>query len=138
MMTTPLPAYLHLSTWASRRGPLRDWAVGQLHQLYQVPLPLGRHWIESGALLLLLDGLDEISDPIARSACAKEINRFNRFGSQVSVPTIVACRTEEYDVLGLALNLGQAVVVRPLDPDIVLQQLTPAGPCVRSCRGLSR
>jgi len=127
-----LPVYLHLSTWASRRGPMRDWVVDQLHQLYQVPVPLGRHWIASGALLLLLDGLDEISDPIARSACAKEINTYNRFGSQVPAPTIVACRTEEYDVLGVALNLGEAAVVRPLDPDIVLQQLTLSGPSART------
>lgn len=128
----PLPVYLHLSTWASKRGPMRDWVVEQLQQLYQVPVPLGRHWVASGALFLLLDGLDEVSDPIARSACAKEINRYNRFGRQISAPTIVACRTEEYDVLGFALNLGEAAIVRPLDPDIVLQQLTLSGPSARA------
>ena len=58
----PLPVYLPLSSWATRRPPLDQWLVEQLNELYQIPRPLARRWTTGTQLLFVLDGLDEIPD----------------------------------------------------------------------------
>jgi hypothetical protein len=59
----------------------------QLAELYQVPEPLGRHWVVDGELLLLLDGLDEIPDRRHRVGCVQAISQFSRFGRVARVST---------------------------------------------------
>ena len=122
----PIPVYLALQSWAERRQVLREWVVAEMSKLYQVPAVLARRWMENGDIMLLLDGLDEISSPVARRQCAEELNRFNRFGRPIRVPTIVASRTAEYDEAGLALQLETAVELRPLDPSTILEELSRA------------
>jgi hypothetical protein len=124
----PVPVYLPLSTWTRQRSPLTRWLVEQLDQLYQIPPRLGRRWVESGQLLFILDGLDELSGWATRRACVDEINRFNRFGRQVRLPTIIGSRSAEYDSLGVALQLETAAVLRPLDPLVALRSMQQAGP----------
>jgi TIR domain/NACHT domain len=128
----PVPVYLPLSTWTVKYTPLTRWLVEQLDQLYQVPPRLGRRWVEDGQLLFLLDGLDEISKWSSRRACVDEINRFNRFGRQVRVPTIVGSRAAEYDSLGVLLQLETAAVLQPLDPLVALESIRQAGPRLQS------
>jgi eukaryotic-like serine/threonine-protein kinase len=122
----PLPVYLPLSTWAVRRPPFEHWVVGELNEMHEVHHRLARRWLrpDHPQLLLLLDGLDELADPEARASCAKEINRFNRM---YPLPVVVCSRRVEYDALDVALKLGTAVAVRPLDPETVLDYLMRAG-----------
>jgi len=128
---SPVPVYVPLSSWKLRDVPFTEWLVEQLNQLYQIPPRLSRRWIEGGQLLFLLDGLDEIPDWNQRQACVDEINRFNRFGRQVWLPTIVASRLTEYDTLSRALQLETAILIRPLDPQTILKYLRRAGPSAR-------
>ena len=123
----PVPVYLPLSNWAIQRWPLNRWLVEELDQLYQVPPRLGRRWVEDGQLLFLLDGLDEMSRWSARRDCVNEINRFNRFGRQVRLPSIIGSRSAEYDSGGVLLQLETAVVLRPLDPLVTLESIKQAG-----------
>jgi NACHT domain/Caspase domain len=123
----PTPIYLPLSAWAIRRPPLTEWLVEQLDELYEVPRDLGRRWMEprNGALLFLLDGLDEITQLDERDSCIREINRFRR---SYQVPVIVATCQAEYDAASTKLELETAVSVRPLNPERVLDHLQQAGP----------
>ena len=122
----PLPVYLPLSSWATRRPPLDEWLVEQLNELYQVPRPLGRRWTAGTQLLFVLDGLDEIPDRSDRLACVKAINQFTRFGRSSRLPMVVASRPIEYDTLPVQLQLETAIGVRPLDPTVVLDDLEHA------------
>ena len=126
----PLPIFVPLADWAVRGASLRQWLVEQLNQLYQIPPRLGRRWTESGQLIFLLDGLDEIDGLRNRQACAREIDRFTRFGRTVPVPTIVTCRRSDYDALDQKLQLQTAVTIDPLDAQVVVEQLRQTGPRV--------
>ena len=122
----PLPVYLPLSSWATRRPPLDQWLVEQLNELYQIPRPLARRWTTGTQLLFVLDGLDEIPDRSDRIACVKAINQFTRFGRSARLPVVVASRPTEYDTLPVKLQLETAIGVRPLDPTVVLDALEHA------------
>jgi hypothetical protein len=128
----PVPVYVSLSTWSASRQTLTDWLVTQLDLLYQVPVELAHYWIQTGEVLFLLDGLDEIRDPSTRTSCAKAINQYLRFGRQVLVPTIVVSRKAEYHQLGCRLQLAAAVEVCPLEPVSVLRRMRAAGSRGRS------
>jgi eukaryotic-like serine/threonine-protein kinase len=124
----PVPVYLPLSSWTIHRPPLARWLVEQLDLFYQVPPRLGRRWVEGGQILFLLDGLDEISQPSVRRACVEEVNRFNRFGRQARLPTVIGSRSAEYDSTGIALQLETAALLCPLDPLAVLRSMQQSGP----------
>jgi len=124
----PLPIYLPLSTWAVRRPQLGEWIVEQLGELYQVPQQLAHFWQEEAQILLLLDGLDEISKLDARIACARAINQFSQ---TYALPLLVCSRRVEYDMIGVRLQLATAVVLRPPNADTLLRYLLEAGPRMR-------
>src|SRR5204863_4853451 len=51
----PIPLVFNLSTWASKRQPLKVWLADEQNQRYDVPRKLAQDWIEADAVLLLLD-----------------------------------------------------------------------------------
>ena len=60
-----------------KRPPLVTWLVDELNNHYDVPRKVGKVWVDDDALLLLLDGLDEVR-PEHRSACVKTINAYRQ------------------------------------------------------------
>ena len=69
--THSIPVVFPLSTWAERRLPLAEWLIDELSKRYDVPLKLGRAWVEADQILPLLDGLGgcpRISLSILRAA----------------------------------------------------------------------
>ena len=122
----PVPVYLPLSSWATRRPRLDQWLTEQLDELYQIPRPLGRRWTAGTRLLFVLDGLDEIPDRSDRMACVKAINQFTRFGRSSRLPLVVASRPVEYDTLPVQLQVEAAIGVCPLGPTVVLDALEHA------------
>jgi hypothetical protein len=107
----PIPVVLNLSTWALKRQPLQDWLLAELKTTYHVPEKTGRAWLESDALLLLLDGLDEVAEA-HRQACVKAINTYRQEHGLTG--TAVCCRREEYESLDEKLDLLGATVIQPL------------------------
>jgi hypothetical protein len=107
----PIPVVLNLSSWALKRQPLQDWLLAELKTTYRVPEKTGRAWLESDALLLLLDGLDEVAQA-HRQACVKAINDYRQEHGLTG--TAVCCRREEYENLGEKLDLLGATVIQPL------------------------
>jgi hypothetical protein len=108
--TQPTPVVFNLSSWALGRKPLAEWLVDELRERYSIPKAIAQSWIKTDALLLLLDGLDEVQAE-HRDACAQAINAFRQAHM---APLAVCSRTAEYEQLAGQLKLDGAVVIQPL------------------------
>ena len=114
----------NLSSWTDAKQPIADWLVGELKTKYYALKETASDWIENNDLLLLLDGLDEVSSD-RREACAHAINDFRR--EHGWTPLVVCCRSEEYEALTTRLDLGGAVSLQPLTEKQVDDYLDQAG-----------
>ncbi|MFE7128527.1 NACHT domain-containing protein [Streptomyces sp. NPDC057617] len=117
----PVPVVLQLASWDSGQG-LDTWSAGQLaadHPEACRPVPgasaeaVARHLVNSGRVLLVLDGFDELPEA-NRAAAFDELKAMHN-----TRPFVLTSRPEQY---------GQQV---PADSDflrteITLLQLTPA------------
>ena len=129
----PIPIVLNLSSWAYKRKPLGQWLLDELVLQYQVPRQVGADWLEAGALLLLLDGLDEVRAE-HRQACVRAINAYRQ--QQGFVPLAVCSRSADYAMLTSKLKLGGAVVIQPLTHEQVDTHLANQGPRLAAARAL--
>jgi NACHT domain len=106
----PMPLVVNLASWADRRLPLDAWLIEELARGYQVPHRIATDWVQQEALVLLLDGLDEVAE-VQRAACAEAVNAWRRDHGLVAL--VVCCRTRELETLGVSLQLEEAVEVQP-------------------------
>jgi NACHT domain/TIR domain len=120
----PIPVVFNLSSWATRRQSLDKWLVEELHDRYDVPRSIGRAWVVSEQVLLLLDGLDEVARA-HRAACVEAINAFR--DQHGFLPVAVCSRVGDYQELGAQLRLQEAVLVQPLTRKQVTAYLKEAG-----------
>ncbi len=132
--THPLPVILNLSSWANKRLLLEDWLLDELQLAYRVPPRLSRAWLAQDHLLLLLDGLDEVAEPV-RATCVAAINAYR--GAHF-VPLVVCSRTEDYLTQQARLTLPGAVEIRPLEEAQVLAYLQRAGKPLAAVRAVLR
>lgn len=111
----PLPMIVPLSSWAQHRPSLVSWLVEQLARIYDVPRKLGKHWVEQGQVLPLLDGLDEMEEA-ARPLCIAAINAYH---AEHVTPLVACSRQAEYEAASMPkrLFLQNAVVVQALTRD---------------------
>ncbi len=107
----PLPVILNLSTWAESQTSISDWVIAELMTKYQIPRRFGRQWLDTGQLVLLLDGLDELPKN-QRPLCITAINTLRE--SQGLNSIVVCCRQIAYEQAGIKLNLNGAVLIQPL------------------------
>jgi len=120
----PIPVVFNLSSWMDAKQPIADWLVGELDTKYYTPKKIASDWIENDDLLLLLDGLDEVSSE-HREACTRAINVFRR--EHGWTPLAVCCRIEEYEALTDRLGLKGAVSLQPLTEEQVDDYLDRIG-----------
>ena len=106
----PMPVVVNLASWADRRLPLDAWLTEELARGYQVPSRIAADWVQREALVLLLDGLDEVAE-VHRAACAEAVNSWRRDHGLVSL--VVCCRIRELELLDVSLQLEEAVEVQP-------------------------
>ncbi|HSK80990.1 MAG TPA: SEFIR domain-containing protein [Thermoanaerobaculia bacterium] len=125
----PVPVVFNLSTWAERQAPLIAWLTDELALKYQIPRRIGRRWLETDGLLLLLDGLDEVPEA-RRVACVAAINRFRE--EQGLTGLAVACRLGDYETLGKKLLLSASMILGSLESEQVEAALTHGGPGLAS------
>lgn len=109
-ITYPIPVVFNLSSWAVKRPPLADWLIDELNKRYYIGRRTARHWVEYDALLLLLDGLDEVQQQY-RDQCIDAINKF-RQNHMVSL--VVCSRLADYEAQKGRLHLQEAVLLQPL------------------------
>ena len=109
----PIPVIFNLSSWGREQQPLGEWLIQQMDREYDAPKKIAREWVTTGAVLPLLDGLDEVAAD-KRALCVAAINTYRKQHEQTwGVPIIVCCRTKEYDNLP-PLRQFYAVVVQNL------------------------
>jgi GTPase SAR1 family protein len=122
-----IPVVFNLSSWTDTKQPIADWLVGELITTpYRTPKKIARDWIENNDLLLLLDGLDEVSSE-HREACTRAINDFHHHQKHGWAPLVVCCCSEEYETLSTNLDFEGAVSLQPLTPEQVDDYLDQMG-----------
>ena len=109
----PIPVVFNLSSWATKQLPLEQWVIEELKTKYQVAPEVGRKWVKANQLLLLLDGLDEVT-PDALRAC---IDKINEYYHQARRSLVVCSRTKEFLDQPGRLALHTAVIVQPLSSE---------------------
>lgn len=127
----PIPVVFNLSSWARQQPPLTEWLVDELNIRYEVPRRLGQSWVTNDTLLLLLDGLDEVS-PAARNECIQAINRYRQ--EHPLVPVVVCSRSDDYLDQSAQLRLHTAVIVQPLTQEQIDAYLVSAETQVEALR----
>ncbi|HVH97503.1 MAG TPA: protein kinase, partial [Enhygromyxa sp.] len=87
-----LPVVLNLSSWSTWLGDsMADWLVDALSIEYGITNAVARRWLQDDALLLLLDGLDEVA-AARRSGCVAAIAALR---AEHLVGVALACRNTE-------------------------------------------
>lgn len=126
----PIPVVFDLASWAEARKSLAEWLVEELTEgVYRFPEKFSQALVDNDQLLLLLDGLDEVSSE-HRADCARAINKYYASREEHIVQIVVCCRKDEYTSLEKeehALNLTGAVILQPLTPQQIGDYLASAG-----------
>lgn len=78
----PIPVIFELSSWKDDKQPIADWLVADLKFRNNIPEAITREWLETGKLLPLLDGLDELQT--RQGKCIDRINEFLQTTSRLS------------------------------------------------------
>ncbi|GAB4276665.1 MAG: hypothetical protein Fur0025_02010 [Oscillatoriaceae cyanobacterium] len=120
----PVPVVLNLSTWANKKQTITDWVIDELISRYQVSASFARTWMEKEQLLLLLDGLDEVSAEF-RGLCLQALNQFSEEHGQIEIA--VTSRIGDYKALSQQLRFQVALCVQPLTPEQIYQYLVSLG-----------
>jgi len=120
----PIPVVFNLSSWAVNRLSIVEWLIEELDTKYQVPHKVSRLWVETGQVLPLLDGLDEVVEEY-RKACVDAINVYRY--EHALLPTIVCSRRIEYLAQTGRVVLKRAIVVQPLTPQQIYEYLSSTG-----------
>jgi hypothetical protein len=131
----PIPVVLNLSSWARKTQTISQWLVQELLEKYQVSKGLGKTWVETEALILLLDGLDEVKAE-QRNACVQALNQFMQ--THGTTELIICCRIQDYQALSDRLMLRSAICIQPLTSDQINQYFEQAGKQLDSLKKLLR
>jgi eukaryotic-like serine/threonine-protein kinase len=129
----PVPVVFNLSAWLGDKT-IAEWLIDELSEKYLIPKGIGRVWIESDRLLILLDGLDEVKKE-RQSKCVEAINHFRQ---EHGLGQIAVCsRIEEYQKIIQEiqrLKFESAIFIRPLTPQQIDEYLQSGGPKLDSVR----
>jgi len=123
-LSQPIPVVFNLSAWAKKTPTIAQWLVQELLEKYQVSTGLGKAWVETESMILLLDGLDEVKAE-QRNACVQALNQFMQ--THGTTELTVCCRIKDYQTLTERLTLRNAVYIQPLTTEQIDQYLNQAG-----------
>ncbi len=119
----PMPIVFNLSSWQDKQS-LVDWMLLELNTKYQVPKKIGKAWVSDQQLLLMLDGLDEVSSD-RRNVCVEAINRFH--GEYGHTEIVVCSRIKDYEALAQRLQFQGAIFIQPLEEAQVFEYFDRLG-----------
>lgn len=120
----PIPVVFNLSAWTNEKIKITDWLVRELNTKYQVSKEIGKGWIKNQQLILLLDGLDEVSAK-RRDNCVEAINKFSQDYGETEI--VVCSRIKDYERLSNRLRFQGAVFIQPLTLEQIHQYLKNVG-----------
>lgn len=133
-MAQLIPVVLNLSSWVVHRQPIAEWLVAELNNKYYIAPKVAQIWVENDALLLLLDGLDEVKLD-DRSECIKAINTFLK----THIVALAVCsRIADYEILDQQLQMQGAVLIQPLQRDQVEDYFVQLGADYATVRTILR
>ncbi len=114
----PVPVLLSISDWSPGDEPLRDWLARRLDETYPALRAAdfgpgaADAMIAQRRILPVLDGLDELPEPVRPGALAA-LNA----ALTADDPLILTCRTAEYaEAIGRGTVLAGAAVIEPESP----------------------
>jgi hypothetical protein len=119
-----IPVVFNLSSWARKPQSIEQWLIQELLEKYQVSRALGKTWVESEALMLLLDGLDEVKAE-QRNACVQALNQFMQTHGTTEI--VICCRIGDYQMLQDRLTLRSAICLQPLTAKQIDRYFEQAG-----------
>ncbi|WP_424099936.1 NACHT domain-containing protein [Moorena producens] len=105
----PIPIIVELSDWKDDKQPIAEWLAANLKFRYNLRKEITQEWIQTGQLLPLLDGLDELGLE-RQKLCFQQLNQFLKDVPQI----VVCCREEEYLAGEQILEMRGAVCLQPL------------------------
>lgn len=121
--TVPIPVVFNLSSWQEKRLPLQEWVSDELKNFHVVQKKQkALDLLQSGKLLLLLDGLDEVAEQY-RGDCIAAINAF--LAEMTDIGIVVCCRSRDLPASPqLQLQLPVEIqLLTPVQIDSYLNQL---------------
>ncbi|MDJ0733902.1 MAG: protein kinase [Nostocaceae cyanobacterium] len=119
-----IPVIFNLSAWTNEKITIGEWLVRELNTKYQVSQEIGKTWLANQQLLLLLDGLDEVSSE-RRENCVAAINKFIQEYGETEI--VVCSRIQDYESLSNRLSFQGAVLIQPLSLEQIHQYFQSAG-----------
>jgi NACHT domain len=133
-----IPVVLNLSSWGTYRLPDQkrptfiDWLTEELYRQYQLPYQVGKTWLSKSGFVLLLDGLDEVREPL-RDSCVDALNQFRQeFGT---IEIAVCSRIADFQKLKTTLeHFQEAVFIQPLEEVQIEAYLQQAGEPLQGVR----
>jgi len=119
-----MPVVFNLSSWTPAQK-FSDWLVNELRSKNYTPEKIAAAWVDGDKLILLLDGLDEVTAE-NRIACIQAVNDYR---SQHAVSFAVCSRRQEYEDLAqqCKLRVQGAVLIQEMDDRQVAEYLGKAG-----------
>lgn len=120
----PIPVVFNLSSWTNERQAISEWLVRELNAKYQVSKEIALTWVKSEQLLLLLDGLDEVS-AARRESCVRALNQFIQECGQTEI--VVCSRIKDYEALSNRLRFQGAIFLQPLSLEQIHYYFASAG-----------
>ncbi len=155
----PIPVYLHLSLWEpgsktrqskgfigwleemrnrfywssekNRRNGFNGWLEKELKRFYEGSEENYRFWIEHNALVLLLDGLDEVNEEY-KEQCIQAINAF--IEEHIEMKIAICCRIDKNDNSISSLKYKDSIILQPLNFEKVDAFLSRVGNKVATLR----
>ena len=124
-----IPVVVNVAAWRSGQS-LRDWLTTTLPDWLGASRRFAAQLATSDDLLLLLDGLDEVTEA-HRAACVAAINAYLR-EHDLAPPLVVGCRSREYTDMNSKLQIAAAIELEPLDLAAVERALR----CVPGTQGV--
>lgn len=119
-----LPVVLNLATWQSSYGKLETWLENILAAELSTNKAGARAVLRQTNLVLLLDGLDELKEDEAISACLAAIADY---GATPGRRFVITCRIEEYKRVQEDARVNLQIEVGPLQGDQLEVELTRMG-----------
>ncbi|MET8145660.1 NACHT domain-containing protein [Sphaerisporangium sp. NPDC005288] len=125
----PLPVLLPVAAWSPGKESVAEFAARRVAEDYPDAVGAGdgrdvaRRLVEQGRLLLVLDGLDEISSAL-HAAAVRKLDEYAAAGRQL----VVTCRSREFDTAvqagGHIVSRAAVVELQPVTPDLAIAFLS--------------
>lgn len=108
----PIPILLNLSSWKDDNQSIKQWIISSLKFKYNIRQNIAKQWIDRGAILPLLDGLDELAEA-RQEKCVEKLNQF--LHSDTWLGSVVVCsRIQEYQSYTTNVALNGSITLQPL------------------------